>query len=302
MKAPAKISIIIAVVFLLLAAALSLVARNQALSLVYHPLHERNLLSKTPADFSLQYRDVSVQSTDGNTIHGWYIPSENGAGIILQHGFKSDREELLEEAAILANKGYGVLVSSIRAHDVNEGELIAFGLKEMPDLDAWVNFLQEQEGIASIGMLGNSLGGSLIIQYAAANEDIKAVVAHSAFSSMRDTINTSVIYFTDLPAFPFASLIGFWAEQEIEGDIDDIDATKWIGNISPRPILILHSISDIAISSDSGELLFAAAAQPKELWQVEGVDHAAFDTQLPEEFENRVLSFFDRSLLGGEER
>jgi uncharacterized protein len=297
MKVPAKISLTIAVVFLLLTTALSLVARNQALSLVYHPLQERNRLSKTPADYSLQYRDVSVQSIDGNTIHGWYIPSTNGAGVILQHGFKSDREELLEEAAILANRGYGVLVSSIRAHDVNEGELIAFGLREMPDIDAWVKFLQQQEGIESIGMLGNSLGGSLIIQYAAANKDIKAVVAHSAFSSMRDTINTSVRYFTDLPAFPFASLIRFWAEQEIDGDIEDIDAKKWIGNISPRPILILHSISDIAISSESGELLFAAAAEPKELWQVEGVQHAAFDTQLPQEFENRVLRFFDRFLL-----
>jgi uncharacterized protein len=300
MKAPAKISATIAVVFLLLATALSLVARNEALSLVYHPLQERSLLSKTPADYSLQYRDVSVQSSDGNTIHAWHIPSENGAGVILQHGFKSDREELLEEAAMLANKGFGVLLSSIRAHDVNEGELIAFGLKEMPDLDAWVKFLQEQEGIENIGMLGNSLGGSLIIQYASANEDIKAVVAHSAFSSMRDTINTSVRYFTDLPAFPFATLIRFWAEQEIDGDIDEIDAKRWIGDISPRPILILHSISDIAISSESGALLFAAASEPKELWQVEGVDHAGFDTQLPEEFENKVVSFFDQFLLGRE--
>lgn len=300
MKASAKVSVTIVVLFLLLAAGLSLVARNQALSLVYHPLLERNPLSKTPADYSLQYRDVSIQSIDGNSIHAWYIPSTNGAGVILQHGFKSDREELLEEAAMLANKGYGVLVSSIRAHDVNEGELIAFGLKEMPDIDAWVKFLQDQDGIESIGMLGNSLGASLIIQYAAEHEAIKAVVAHSAFSSMRDTINTSVRYFTDLPAFPFASLIRFWAEQEIGGDIDDIDAKKWIGNISPRPILILHSVSDVAISPESGELLFAAAAEPKELWQVDGVDHAAFDTQLAEEFESKVVCFFDQFLLGRE--
>lgn len=296
MKASAKIGLTIAAVLMLLAVTMSIVARNQALNLVYHPLQERGQPSKTPADFSLRYQDVSVQTSDGNIINAWYIPSENGAVVILQHGFKSDREELLEEAAMLANNGYGVLVSSIRAHDVNEGELIAFGLKEMPDIDAWVKFLQG-EGIENIGMLGNSLGGSLAIQYAAENTIIRAVVAHSAFSSMRDTINTSVRYFTDLPAFPFASLIGFWAEQEIDGDIDDIDAKKWVANISPRPILILHSISDIAISPNSGELLFAAASEPKELWQVDGVDHAAFDTQRPQEFENKVLEFFNQFLL-----
>ena len=292
-----KISAFIIVAILLIGAGLSLVARNQALDLVYFPLQERDRLSLTPADFSLQYRDVITQSSDGNTIHSWYIPSKNGAVVILLHGFKSDREELLEEAAMLVKHDYGVLVASVRSHDVNEGELIAFGLKEMPDIHAWVKILQEQEEVEMIGMLGNSLGGSMVIQYAAENEAIKAVVAHSAFSSMRDTINTSVEYFTDLPAFPFASLIRFWAEQEIEGDIDDIDAKKWIGNISPRPILLMHSISDIAISPESGEQLFAAASEPKELWQVDGVEHAKFDTQLAEEFENRVVGFFDRYLL-----
>lgn len=293
-----KVSVFIVVAFLLLALGVSLIARNQALDLVYFPLQERDDPNLSPADFSLQYRDIIRQSSDGNTIHSWYIPSENGAAVILLHGFKSDREELLEEAAILAKHDYGVLVASVRSHDINEGELIAFGLKEMPDIHAWVNFLQEQEDIEKIGMLGNSLGGSMVIQYAADNKDIEAVVAHSAFSSMRDTINTSVEYFTDLPAFPFASLIRFWAEQEIEGDIDDIDAKKWIGSLSPRPILLLHSVSDIAISPESGEQLFAAAAEPKELWQVDGVEHANFDTQLAEEFESRVVGFFDRYLLG----
>ncbi|MGA1741000.1 MAG: alpha/beta hydrolase [Pseudohongiellaceae bacterium] len=295
-----KVGVAFLAVLFLLAAVLILVARNQALSLVYSPLEERDPLRLNPADFSLQYQDVITQSSDGNTLHAWYVPSTNGAGIILQHGFKSDREELLEEAAMLANRGYGVLLTSIRAHDINEGELIAFGLKEMPDIDAWVKFLQAQEDITSIGMLGNSLGGTLSIQYAAENGAIKALVVHSAFSSMRDTINTSVRYFTDLPPFPFATLIRFWAEQEIKGDIDDIDAKKWIGKISPRPILIIHSLSDVAISPESGELLLEAAAEPKELWQVEGVRHASFDTELAEAFEDKVGKFFDQYLLGVE--
>jgi len=295
-----KVGVAFLAVLFLLVAVLILVARNQALSLVYSPLEVRDPLRLNPADFSLQYQDVITQSSDGNTLHAWYVPSTNGAGIILQHGFKSDREELLEEAAMLANRGYGVLLTSIRAHDINEGELIAFGLKEMPDIDAWVKFLQAQEGITSIGMLGNSLGGTLSIQYAAENDAIKALVVHSAFSSMRDTINTSVRYFTDLPPFPFATLIRFWAEQEIKGDIDDIDAKKWIGKISPRPILILHSLSDVAISPESGELLLEAAAEPKELWQVEGVRHASFDTELAEAFEDKVGKFFDQYLLGVE--
>tara|TARA_R110000772_G_scaffold35177_1_gene84878 strand:+ start:3375 stop:4283 length:909 start_codon:yes stop_codon:yes gene_type:complete len=302
MNTAVKISLFIAAAMLMVFLGLALVARNQALDLVYFPLQDRPALNKTPGDFSLSYREVSTRSIDGNLLHAWIIDSQNGAGIILQHGYKSDRTELLEEAAILAKYGYGVLISSIRAHDLNEGELIAFGINEMPDIDAWVTFLQGQESINpdKIGILGNSLGGLLAIQYAAENEDINAVVAHSAFSSMQDTINTSVKYYTDLPAFPFASLIGFWAEQEVDGKIADIDAKKWISRLSPRPVLIMHSLSDVAISSESGELLYAAAGEQKELWQVEGVAHASFDTQMAEEFELRVIGFFDEYVLNTE--
>lgn len=299
MKTPVKISLGLAFTLLIVFLALAFVARSQALDLVYYPLQDRPSLTKTPSDFSLSYSEVVTRSIDGNLLHGWLIESQNGAGIILQHGYKSDRTELLEEAAILAKYGYGVLITSIRAHDLNEGELITFGINEMPDIDAWFTFFQKQEGIdpEKIGILGNSLGGLLAIQYAAENEDIKAVVAHSAFSSMQDTIKTSVKYFTDLPAFPFASLIGFWAEQEVDGKIADIDAKKWISRLSPRPILILHSLSDVAISPESGALLYAAAGEPKELWLVEGVEHASFDTQAAEEFEIRVVGFFDEYVL-----
>ncbi len=299
MKLPAKIGFGVVIILFILFLLMLVVARNQALSLVYNPLSERPSLSESPADFGLEYEDVTVVSSDGFELHAWYIRSQNGASILLQHGYKSNRIELLEEAKALVDNGYGVLLSSIRSHDENEGELIAFGLQEMPDLQAWFNFLVEQEDVDSekIGILGNSLGGSLALQYAAQNEKIKAVVAHSAFSSMADTISTSVTYYTNLPAFPFASLISFWAEQEVNGKIDDIDASTWIGKISPRPVLILHSLSDVVISTGSGELLYSAAREPKELWQVEQVRHASFDTQLASEFETRVVGFFNQYLL-----
>ncbi len=294
------ISAVAGLIVLFLAISLLLVSRNQALELVYHPAEARSALDRTPADFGLDYADVLVQPTDSIRLYGWYIPSRNGAAVVLQHGYKSDRSELLEEADMLARHGYGVLLSSVRAHDLNSGELISFGLHEMPDLDAWFNFLGQQDGIdpQRIGLLGNSLGGTMAVQYAAMHEQVRALVLHSAFSSMRDTIDTSIRYYTGLPAFPFAGLIRFWAEREVGDSINNIDATRWIGQLDSRPVLILHSTSDSVISEQSGDLLFAAARQPKEIWLTEGVEHASFDTQRSLEFETRVLAFFDRYLLG----
>jgi fermentation-respiration switch protein FrsA (DUF1100 family) len=229
------------------------------------------------------------------------VPTQNGAVVMAQHGYKSDRDEFLEEAEMLYRHGFGVLFTTVRAHDASDGELITFGAHEMKDLEAWYQFLLGRPEIdpQRIGIIGNSMGGFLVIQYAALNPAIRAVVAHSPFSSIDDTVATSVEAFTGLPAFPFAPLIVFWAEQMAGIDSADIDAKQWIGTISPRPVFILMGGQDESVSVASGELLYEAAGEPKEFWFEPDLAHVAFDTELPDEFEARVVGFFETYLGDG---
>lgn len=281
--------------------ALVLLSRAQAINLITHPEEARGPLEETPADYNLPFEEVTVVTADGFHLVGWMVPSRNGAAVMAQHGYKGNRTGLLEEAAMLHQHGYGVLMTSIRAHDESAGEIISFGALEMQDLEAWYQYLLTRSDVdpTRIGILGNSLGGSLVIQYAAQNEALRGVVAHSAFSSIDDTVTTSLEYFTNLPTFPFAPFIVFWAEQEVGFDSSVISAKNWIGEISPRPVLILHGGQDVLISKESGQLLFEAAREPKELWYEPDLGHVAFDTELPAEFERRVIDFFDRVLLDG---
>jgi len=275
---------------------LNIVALLQARTLVNNPIADRKALDKDPADFNLVFEDVQVTTSDNLVLNGWYMESRNSALIIMQHGYKWNRVGHLEEAAMFVKAGYGVLITSVRAHDVNPGEKITFGAEEMKDLGAWSNFARAIPGIDQdkIGMLGDSLGGSMVIQFAAKNDIISAVVAHSAFSSLQDTIETSIKHYTGLPPFPFAPLIKFWAELDLGISIDEIDAKQWISEISPRPVLLIHSLDDEVISSASGQLLFDAALEPKQLWLENGINHADFDTTMPDEFERRVVGFFNQ--------
>ena len=116
--------------------------------------------------------------------------------------------------------------------------------------EAWFHFLIAQDDVdpEKIAVLGTSMGATQAIQYAALNEDIVAVVAHSPFSSIDDTVAVSVTAFTGLPAFPFAPMVLFWAEQELGFDSAEIDAKLWIDDISPRPVLILQAGQDTIVS------------------------------------------------------
>ena len=90
-----------------------------------------------------------------------------------------------------------------------------------------------------IGILGESMGGMVSVIYTAQNTNIHALALHSAFSSIDAAAAKAVEHYTGLPPFPFAPLIVWWGEQIAGFDLSEIDATKWIGQISPRPVFIM---------------------------------------------------------------
>jgi fermentation-respiration switch protein FrsA (DUF1100 family) len=276
----------------------AVITRRHGHDLITNPKYSRPVPIRTPADVGLPFQSVHTEGPDGLKLVGWFIPSSNGALIIAQHGYKSHRGELLEEAAMLHRHGFGVLVTSVRAHDRSEGELITFGVAEGGDIAAWAELAPTLPGVDAdrIGMLGNSWGGTLAILYAADHPDVRAVVAHSAFSSIDDTVDTSVRFFTGLPAFPFAPLITWWAEREAGFDSSQVDAKPLIGRLSPRPILLLQGGLDTVVAADNGRRLYDAAREPKELWFEPELGHANFDREKPEEYERRVVGFFERAL------
>ena len=292
---------LVAVIGVVLAGAgwLGLKTRAEAHRLITNPRDTRTLPRETPADRGLVFEDVSVTTSDGLRLVGWFMPSSPGQPtIIIQHGYKDSRSIMLNLAALLRRHGYAVLVPTVRAHDLSDGEIIGLGSGEMADLDAWWRWLAARPDVnpGRVGIFGASMGGSLVLQYAAENPALKAVVADCAFSSITDTVETSVRFFTGLPPFPFAPMILFWVERTLGVDASSIDAKQWIPRISPRPVFLLQGGADVVVSPDSGRRLFEAAKEPKELWFEPTVGHAQFLAERPAEFERRIVAFYGKYL------
>jgi len=280
----------------LLAAGVVEKAHSEAIRLTTNLPAGRKVPKQTPADYHLTYLDAGVTTTDGLKLVGWYIPGTNGATVIFVHGYKGSRGSMLGSAEMFHAHGYGALVVALRGHDRSDGDRIMFGHTELRDLDAWFGFAVRQPDIdrRKIALLGVSMGGAIAIQYTAKNPGVAALVADSAFSSMDDTIATSVRHFTGLPPFPFASLIGFWIRENTGLTRDEADAKRVIAQISPRPILLMQGGADTVISPQSGRLLYDAAKEPKELWFDPALDHAKFFDQRRDEYERRVIGFMDK--------
>ncbi|MHC4074077.1 MAG: alpha/beta hydrolase, partial [Planctomycetota bacterium] len=62
------------------------------------------------------------------------------------------------------------------------------------------------------------------------------------------------------------------------------------------PVLIMAGSHDAHTTLKQSRRLFEAAAQPRELWVLDGATHVDFHQHAGEEYEARVLNFFDRYL------
>jgi uncharacterized protein len=273
------------------------ICNYQAQLLVYNPLAQREPLKESPADYGLKYETLTLKTDDGYKLAAWYIPSQNRAAILVQHGYKNDRTSILPVAKILADHGYGVLMVDLRACGCSDGELVSFGLYESNDLEAAYQYLLRRQDVdaARIGAYGLSMGGVVVLLYAAKNPNIKAVIADSAFTSLQDEVAIGVKNMTGLPAFPFASMIQWFAERKAGFNANQIAPIHLIGKISPRPVFLMQGGADTQIRPDSGFRLYEGAGEPRELWFEPKLEHGQFMKK--EEFPVRVTTFFDRYLL-----
>lgn len=246
-----------------------------------------------PAALGATHEDVTLTTSDGLRLEGWYVPSRNRAAVIVFPG----REHTQGIARFLAGHGYGVLLFDRRGEGHSEGEPHAWGWGGDRDVKAAISYLQDREDVDAdrIGGIGLSVGGEMLLETAAETPALRAVVSEGAgIRSIREQMhvggsdNWLVI---PLRAVQTAAAAVF-SNQLPPSDLADL-----VDDISPRPILLIYADTPRG-GEQLNELYFENAGQPKTLWQVPGSTHAQGYAAKPDEYERRVVAFFDDALLG----
>jgi fermentation-respiration switch protein FrsA (DUF1100 family) len=274
-------------------------AHAQAMSFV-HP--RRIPPSNTPSDLGIaDWEEVRFPTPDGLELAAWFLPPDpegDGATLIYLHGARNNREEMLDQAAMLHQHEYGALLLDMRAHGESEGTVSTLGYAEVADLRGAVAYLQSRPEVNAeqLGVVGNSMGGAVAIRGAAGIPEIRAVVAQSAYTSVEDNVATGVRAFTRLPPFLFARVVIWFGERETGLEIRQVRPIDDVARIAPRAILIVQGELDPAVPLENGIRLYEAAGQPKEFYLVPGAGHGGFMRVQPQEFERRVVGFLNQHL------
>jgi fermentation-respiration switch protein FrsA (DUF1100 family) len=241
---------------------------------------------------------VALHTSDDLWLSGWTIPSQNGAAVILQHGYGANSGQMLPVGLMLARYGYGVLLFDFRGHGRSEGDFVTFGHEEVRDTEAALAFLLEQPDVdpERIGIIGNSMGGATAILAAAENPQLRVVVTEGTFAEVHD-IETGIRVLGILSRAPFDPLVNRLVARYLGFDLNAVAPARRVGDIGPRAVLVMHGGEDELVPLLSGEKLFAGAQEPKELWYEPAIRHNAFFRTMPLVYEQRIVAFLDRYLL-----
>jgi fermentation-respiration switch protein FrsA (DUF1100 family) len=251
----------------------------------------------SPADYGLTYEDVTFENDEGETLSAWYVPSENGAAVILVHGSGKNRTKTLDHAAMLAKNGYGALMVDLQGYGESEGSPVAWGWTGAVDIAGAVRYLESREDVAPgrIGALGLSMGGEVVMHAAGENEGIAALVSEGAgMHTWREFEQEPGGSFLKYRAV-FNVSNAYTAVELMSGRDQPPSNVEQLQKIAPRPVLLISTGK--SEEGNWGRILNEAAGPTAQLWETGG-GHIDGLREQPEEYEKRVITLFDEALLG----
>ncbi|HWP45402.1 MAG TPA: alpha/beta fold hydrolase [Blastocatellia bacterium] len=259
--------------------------------------HLRNLIRR----LGFEFEDILISSFDGTKLHGWWMEADKaGPTVVVLHGVKKNRTDVLRAALILRQAGFNVLIFDGRGHGSSEGRYITYGFYERRDVESAIGWLisEKQVNEKLIGIAGESMGAAIALQVAAHDSRVRAVWADSPFASLRRVTEEFVRRVTRLPG-PVLSPV-LWTTLQVASyrgkfDVNMVEPIALAAQIK-CPVFLVHGTADDLISTSHSESIYAALCGKKELWIVEGAGHARIKRHSKREYSERLVAFFKENL------
>jgi len=214
-------------------------------------------LVMTPTDVGIDYEDVSIETTDGVTLHGWYITGRSSQVLLFFHGNAGNISHRLDSIAQFLGLGFSVFIIDYRGYGQSEGRTTEKGIYR--DADAAWRYLVEVRGVVAsdIVIFGRSLGASVASRLATQHQPL-ALILESSFTSVPDIAQE--LY----PWLPVR-----WLSRLSHATRDHVRDVHC-------PVLIVHSRDDEIIPFRHSERILASANEPRTLLAIRGTHNDAF--------------------------
>lgn len=219
--------------------------------------------------------DFTTNSKDGTMIVGTYFAQDTSrCAFVISHGYNGSRLSMSKYGHFLYDCGCDVVLYDHRAHGKSGGEYGTGGGLEAQDLLAVTRWLKDQTGLTGdqIGWMGESWGGSTVLQAGADREDVAFIIAESSFQDWDSAVfERAKIWYGSWIAIMRPAV---WAIVALRTGVDYSEVSPLLkAKDIAEPVLVLHSRADTETNPVQSDNI--AAALPADHSRLHNLDWGA---------------------------
>jgi fermentation-respiration switch protein FrsA (DUF1100 family) len=237
---------------------------------------------------------------DADAVDGWYLPGTRPAALLLLHGYGRTHHRMWRYAASLRAAGYHLLAIDFRSARARDRKPTTLGVHELEDARAALEWLRAQPALAGarIGVFGESLGGAVALLLAGRDPAVHAAAVDCAFAHSRLAVEDYLVRLMGLPRWPTAPLVRGLGRVWTGCDPCALDIAAAAAALRDRPVLFVQGLTDNRLSDRHVRLLWQAAGGKDPLWLVPDAGHNQSWLRHRQEYERRLVEFFEDALIG----
>jgi fermentation-respiration switch protein FrsA (DUF1100 family) len=244
-----RLTYVLLIPFLVYTAALALAWLLQE-RLIYFPGPPP---ASDPGAVGLEFRDLTLETQDGERIHAWYVPGDDPArgAVLVCHGNAGNIAGRIVHAQAFRSMGLGVLLFDYRGYGNSTGVPNEEGT--YADAEAAWSWLTTEGGVepANVVLYGESLGCGVAIELAR-RRGARALISESGFTSLPDVAARAY------PILPVRQL-----SRNLYANAEKLAELR-------VPVMVIHSPHDEIVPFEHGLALYSVARDPKEMLETGG--------------------------------
>jgi len=277
---------------LLLAVLLALVCACIAGYLDYRMLHPLVQQTSLKQEELLQHTSTVQYTLPGyGARDGWFFPGLRGAPVvILCHGYKWQRTDVLTLATTLFENQYNVFVFDFSGHGKSQGST-TMGPREAVEALTAIAVMAQRNDVdrSKFGLWGAALAA------AAADRRVAAVVVDSVYDKPLDffTFELDRDGYGSMPIIGWMARLGFQVTDLPYRGQPTLAAR--LGTLARIPKLFI-ALRENRQLAESTLALYAASPEPREQWVMPQGNYLTMTNDEKRTYDNAVLSFFLRTL------
>jgi len=221
---------------------------------------------------------------------------ENHNWVIVAHGYRSKPSWVASIGMhFYKEKGYNVLIPSMRATEESEGKYIGMGWLDKDDIIGWINKIIEKDKNAKIILHGSSMGAATVLMASGEHlpSNVKAIIADSSYTSVWDIFKSELKARFNLPPFPLMQMFRVLAQIQAKYDIKEASVIDQVKK-SNTPTLLIHGDADDFVPVTMEPEIYNAIPGEKDQLIIKGAGHTKSRYREPETYYKKVYEFIDK--------